>query len=81
MSPSVQGLLQRSVPPAQGQLKVSEPHPAGLMEVCVGCRQGVTPGGVAAPGDQLQEALYPSRGQYQDRPWPVGGSTSTASTY
>ncbi|CAF90815.1 unnamed protein product, partial [Tetraodon nigroviridis] len=56
-------------------------HQLTLTGTCAGSRQALTSGGLVATGDQLQESLYPSRGQYEDapcpsRPPPVGGSTS-----
>ncbi|KAK2882778.1 hypothetical protein Q8A73_021711 [Channa argus] len=43
-------------------------------------RQGLSSGGYVSTGDQLQESVYSTRGQYEDppsssRPRPVGGST------
>lgn len=80
MSPtSVQGLLQRSV-----HLKLGPGLWAGpehvLILYCVLSRQGLSSGGYVSTGDQLQESVYSSRGQYEDppsssRPRPVGGST------
>lgn len=51
------------------------------MSVChVLCRQGLNSAGFVSSGEQLQEAVYSSRGQYDEppssnRPRPVGGST------
>lgn len=51
------------------------------MSACaVSCRQGLSSAGFVSSGEQLQEAVYSSRGQYDEppssnRPRPVGGST------
>uniref|UniRef100_A0A672FRQ0 Uncharacterized protein n=1 Tax=Salarias fasciatus TaxID=181472 RepID=A0A672FRQ0_SALFA len=83
MSPtSVQGLLQRSEPPAHFLVHLKHtstdtdpPPPVSPLH-----RQGLSSGGYISTGDQLQESVYPNRGQYEDppsssRPRPVGGST------
>lgn len=51
------------------------------VSVCVvSCRQGLSSAGFVSSGEQLHEAVYSSRGQYEEppsssRPRPVGGST------
>uniref|UniRef100_A0A672YTJ8 Si:dkeyp-27e10.3 n=1 Tax=Sphaeramia orbicularis TaxID=375764 RepID=A0A672YTJ8_9TELE len=59
------------------ELGMSPTSVQGLLQ-----RQGLSSGGYASTGDQLQEAVYSNRGQYDDppsssRPRPVGGSTGT----
>ncbi|TWW53886.1 UPF0606 protein KIAA1549 [Takifugu flavidus] len=58
------------------ELGMSPTSVQGLLQ-----RQGLTSGGYVVTGDQRQESIYPSRGQYEEppsssRPRPVGGSTS-----
>ncbi|XP_038564602.1 UPF0606 protein KIAA1549-like isoform X2 [Micropterus salmoides] len=57
------------------ELGMSPTSVQGLLQ-----RQGLSSGGYVSTGDQLQESVYSSRGQYEDppsssRPRPVGGST------
>lgn len=57
------------------ELGMSPTSVQGLLQ-----RQGLSSGGYTSTGDQLQEAVYSNRGQYDDppsssRPRPVGGST------
>ncbi|XP_051801974.1 UPF0606 protein KIAA1549-like isoform X2 [Acanthochromis polyacanthus] len=57
------------------ELGMSPSSVQGLLQ-----RQGLTSGGYVSTGDQLQDSVYSSRGQYEDppsssRPRPVGGST------
>ncbi|XP_070785251.1 UPF0606 protein KIAA1549 [Enoplosus armatus] len=57
------------------ELGMSPTSVQGLLQ-----RQGLNSGGYISTGDQLQESVYSSRGQYEDppsssRPRPVGGST------
>ncbi|XP_042259298.1 UPF0606 protein KIAA1549 [Thunnus maccoyii] len=57
------------------ELGMSPTSVQGLLQ-----RQGLSSGGYVSTGDQLQESVYPNRGQYEDppsssRPRPVGGST------
>ncbi|XP_059182005.1 LOW QUALITY PROTEIN: UPF0606 protein KIAA1549 [Centropristis striata] len=57
------------------ELGMSPTSVQGLLQ-----RQGLNSGGYVSTGDQLQESVYSSRGQYEDppsssRPRPVGGST------
>ncbi|KAM7378643.1 hypothetical protein PAMA_013518 [Pampus argenteus] len=57
------------------ELGMSPTSVQGLLQ-----RQGLGSDGYVSTGDQLQESVYPSRGQYDDppsssRPRPVGGST------
>uniref|UniRef100_H3CCS0 Si:dkeyp-27e10.3 n=1 Tax=Tetraodon nigroviridis TaxID=99883 RepID=H3CCS0_TETNG len=63
------------------ELGMSPTSVQGLLQRWVSGTSGRVKGGLVATGDQLQESLYPSRGQYEDapcpsRPPPVGGSTS-----
>ncbi|KAM9334914.1 UPF0606 protein KIAA1549 [Symphorus nematophorus] len=57
------------------ELGMSPTSVQGLLQ-----RSGLSSGGYVSTGDQLQESVYSSRGQYEDppsssRPRPVGGST------
>ncbi|XP_070709680.1 UPF0606 protein KIAA1549 [Pempheris klunzingeri] len=57
------------------ELGMSPTSVQGLLQ-----RQGLSSGGYVSTGDQLQDSVYASRGQYEDppsssRPRPVGGST------
>ncbi|XP_065807297.1 UPF0606 protein KIAA1549 [Labrus bergylta] len=57
------------------ELGMSPTSVQGLLQ-----RQGLSSGGYISTGDQLQDSVYSSRGQYEDppsssRPRPVGGST------
>ncbi|XP_033471078.1 UPF0606 protein KIAA1549 isoform X1 [Epinephelus lanceolatus] len=57
------------------ELGMSPTSVQGLLQ-----RQGLNSGGYVSTGDQLQESVYSTRGQYEDppsssRPRPVGGST------
>ncbi|KAK2859266.1 hypothetical protein Q5P01_003886 [Channa striata] len=57
------------------ELGMSPTSVQGLLQ-----RQGLSSGGYVSTGDQLQESVYSTRGQYEDppsssRPRPVGGST------
>nr|XP_046234810.1 UPF0606 protein KIAA1549 [Scatophagus argus] len=57
------------------ELGISPTSIQGLLQ-----RQGLSSGGYVSTGDQLQESVYSSRGQYEEppsssRPRPVGGST------
>ncbi|XP_074553921.1 UPF0606 protein KIAA1549 isoform X2 [Halichoeres trimaculatus] len=57
------------------ELGMSPTSVQGLLQ-----RQGLSSGGYVSTGDQMQESIYSSRGQYDDppsssRPRPVGGST------
>lgn len=82
MSPtSVQSLLQRSVFEHQ-RTGPGQTWPRPVLSLCVMSRQGLSSIGYASTGDQLQNSVYSSRGQYEDppsssRPRPVGGSTGT----
>ncbi|XP_051801977.1 UPF0606 protein KIAA1549-like isoform X3 [Acanthochromis polyacanthus] len=73
VSPSSQG--SAGVSGRYAELGMSPSSVQGLLQ-----RQGLTSGGYVSTGDQLQDSVYSSRGQYEDppsssRPRPVGGST------